>query len=92
MNRTAPLPVASALSALLTLIGCSASEPPPPVNLTPDLPAWPARCARPTAHATLAPGDDALTALARERGQLDAANAKAAACGRFYDDLRAGGL
>jgi hypothetical protein len=54
------------------------------------LPDWPAWCRQPVPHATLAVGANAVSVLARERGQLDFANQRAGNCGAEYDRIKAG--
>jgi hypothetical protein len=50
----------------------------------------PDECGRSTPHAALFAGQEAMTALSRERAQLDAANASKARCFRFNEDQRSG--
>jgi len=50
----------------------------------------PAECGIDTPHAALFAGQEATTALSRERAQLDAANASKRRCYRFNEDQRAG--
>ena len=89
MIKSAPLKAGAAFLMLLTLIGCGNSDRAPAIiNTTPMLPPRPADCRGDTPHADVRPGDDALSVLARERVQLNTANAKADACGAFYDRLR----
>lgn len=89
-------------SALTTLTGCSLRPSPLGPQLTAaaaetgkaragvTLPAMPAGCYQPTPHAGLAAGDSKTGALARERAQLDRANADKGWCkAGFYDPLRA---
>lgn len=88
MNESASTLAGAALLTLLTLTGCSPADP-VRIAVHSDLPEWPRACRAGTPHAPVQPGDDAVSVLARERDQLDRANATAAACGAFYDDLRA---
>jgi len=50
----------------------------------------PAECAVDTEHATLFAGQEAVTALSRERLQLDLANASKRRCFRFNENQRLG--
>jgi hypothetical protein len=50
----------------------------------------PTECGIDTPHAALFAGQEATTALSRERAQLDAANASKRRCYRFNEDQRAG--
>jgi phosphoenolpyruvate carboxylase len=51
------------------------------------LPAWPTECRRHEVHAALVLGQDALSALKREREALNRQNARTDLCAGFYDDL-----
>ena len=50
----------------------------------------PAECRTAIPHALIRVGDQAVSALARERGQLDKANGKQAVCAHWYGKLAAG--
>lgn len=50
----------------------------------------PSECGHDTPHAPLFAGQEATTALSRERGQLDAANASKRRCYRFNENQRVG--
>jgi hypothetical protein len=50
----------------------------------------PAQCRAATPHAAVKVGNQAVSALARERGQLDKANGKQSVCAGWYARLAAG--
>jgi hypothetical protein len=54
------------------------------------LPPLPSECRRAVPHAPVAIGSNPVVVLARERGQLDAANSTIDRCSRFYADVKAG--
>lgn len=53
------------------------------------LPDLPTDCRKREAHAFKA-GDEAMTALKKERGALDRANRRVGRCAGFYDDVKSG--
>lgn len=53
------------------------------------LPSYPPHCRQPVDHAIVAIGSNPVSALKRERGQLEFANQRAANCGAWYDRLEA---
>ena len=57
-----------------------------------DIGRLPAECYSDTAHAPLTVGEELALILRRERGQLDAANAKRYRCASYHNDLRDGFL
>mgnify|MGYP006998136627 CR=1 FL=1 len=75
--------VVLALLAATMFAGCT-----PPKAPTLRLPPLPPECYAPTSHAALKPGDEARSALKRERGQLWRANRTQTACAEYYDTLR----
>lgn len=85
MNKTLPNKVVAALCLLTICAGCV--KPGSPGF---DLPPQPDECLQDTPHAPLIAGQDARTALARERLQLDVANASKRRCADHYEDLRNG--
>jgi hypothetical protein len=91
--------VAVALLAMLILSACSGSARQAQIDAGKrvgvaaagiTLGEQPMECGQDTPHATLFPGQEATTALSRERGQLDAANASKRRCFRFNEDERFG--
>lgn len=52
------------------------------------LPPWPDDCRRLVPHAALAEGEQVVSVLKRERGQLDKANARTGRCAAHYDAVR----
>jgi len=51
---------------------------------------WPAYCQIITPHAQAAVGDEVISILKRERGQLDAANKRTVDCTEYYEAYRKG--
>ncbi len=49
---------------------------------------WPIHCVTAVPHADVAVGGNPVSALKRERGQLDFANQRAVNCGAWYDQQK----
>lgn len=81
----------------MNFAGCSTDadrEAPPPPAAPPaaPLPQLPAECYQPTPHAGVDVGVSVVSALKRERLQLDKSNRSKARCTSYYEALRKGGL
>ncbi len=78
---------------LLTLTSCSATErlnkaatAQGIIKASVVLPDYPQDCRTLTPHAPIDVGAEFRSVLARERGQLNKANARVVRCGQFYDE------
>ena len=95
MRRSLPRPAVLVCSMALTLTGCSnldhqlgaAATAKGTAQARAVLPPLPDDCRRKQPHAAVREGEEARSALRRERSALDNANARVGRCAAFYDDV-----